>query len=102
MKAAILSYHCLMRFDHRQIVVTCTNFSSCGFGYLFYQPKSNCKSEEAMHAYRAGSNFLFMTKESSAILHPVACGGQQCHGNKVCLHLHLGEGFAGEWAINKN
>ncbi len=43
-----------------------------------------------------------MMKESSAVLHPVAFGGQRCCGNKIRLHSHLGKGFAGDWAINKN
>ncbi len=29
-------------------------------------------------------------------------GGRFCLGNKIRLHSHLGEGFAGDQAINKN
>jgi hypothetical protein len=42
-----------------------------------------------------------MTKSSSAVLHPVCFGARQSHGNEVWLHSHLGEGFAGDYAINK-
>jgi hypothetical protein len=54
-----------------------------------------------MTAYRSDSDFLFMTKDSTATLWPVAFGGRKCRGNEVRLHSHLGEGFAGDWAINK-
>jgi hypothetical protein len=36
-----------------------------------------------------------------AILHPVAFGARRCRGNEVRLHSHLGEGFSGDWAMNK-
>jgi hypothetical protein len=55
-----------------------------------------------MVAYRAGKDFLFTTKELSAALQPVTFGGRKGRGNKTCLHLHLGKGFSGNWAINKN
>jgi hypothetical protein len=55
-----------------------------------------------MAAFQAGHDFTFMTKESSAVLGPVAFGSQRCQGNEIRLHSHLGEGFAGHWAINKN
>ena len=54
-----------------------------------------------MAAYRSGSDFSFMTSDSTATLRPVAFGGRKCRGNEVRLHSHLGEGFAGDWAINK-
>jgi hypothetical protein len=41
-----------------------------------------------------------MTKDSTAVLHPVAFGARRCRGNKVRLHSHLGEGFSGDWAMN--
>jgi hypothetical protein len=55
-----------------------------------------------MKAYRSGSDFSFMTKGSSATIRPVAFGGRRCRGNEIRLHSHLGECFAGDWAINKN
>ena len=55
-----------------------------------------------MVAYWSGSDFAFMTKEAEGVLHPVAFGGRRCRGNEIQLHSHLGEGFAGDWAINKN
>ncbi len=55
-----------------------------------------------MVAYQSGSDFAFMTKDSSAVIHPVAFGSRQCQGNEVQLHSHLGEGFSGNQAINKN
>ncbi len=102
LKGAILSTPCLMHFNHKRLVVIRTNFSSKGFGYVVCQPGTDVASKQAMAAYRAGKDFAFMMKESSAVLRPVAFGGRRCRGNKVCLHSHLGKGFAGDWAINKN
>ncbi len=55
-----------------------------------------------MKAYCSGSDFSFMTKVLSAMVRPVAFGGPRRRGNEVRLHSHLGECFAGDWAINKN
>ena len=99
---AILSDPCLARFNHRRLVVLRTDFLSQGFGYVVCQPGTDEASEAAMLAYRSGSDFCFMTKESSAVLRPVAFGGRRSRGNKIRLHSHLGECFAGDWAINKN
>jgi hypothetical protein len=54
-----------------------------------------------MNAYRSGSDFSFMTKDSTSVLHPVAFCARRCRGNEVRLHSHLGEGFSGDWAMNK-
>ena len=42
-----------------------------------------------------------MTKQSQAILHPVYFGARKTRGNETRLHSHLGEGFSGDWGINK-
>ncbi len=72
---AILSDPCLMRFNHERLVVICTDFSSVGFGFVVCQPATDKASEWAMLAYGAGRSFAFMSKDSSAALHPVAFGG---------------------------
>ncbi len=46
--------------------------------------------------------FAFMTKDAKCVFQPVTFGSHRCHGNETRLHSHLGEGFAGDWAINKN
>jgi hypothetical protein len=102
LKKAILSDPCLMRFNHNRLIVLRTDFSSQGFGFVVSQPGTDKSSEAAMTAYRSGSDFAFMTKEATGVLRPVAFGGRRCRGNEVRLHSHLGEGFAGNWAINKN
>ncbi len=79
-----------------------TAWSALGFGYVVCQPATDEALDAAMTAYRTGSDFSFMTKESSAAVRPVAFGGQRRRGNEVRLHSHLGECFAGDWAINKN
>ena len=98
---AILSDPCLLRFNHRRLIVLRTDFSAKGFGYVVCQPSNDAASEAAEIAYRSGSDFSFMTKDSAASLRPVAFGGRKCRGNEVRLHSHLGEGFSGDWAINK-
>ncbi len=42
-----------------------------------------------------------MTKDSTAMLHPVAFGCRRTRGNEKRLHSHLGEAFTGDIAINK-
>jgi hypothetical protein len=72
-----------------------------GFGYLLLQQGNDDASIQAAQDYWDGKAFLFMTKESSAMLHPVCFGAWKCRGNKVRLHSHLGKCFAGDYAINK-
>ncbi len=100
-KQAILLDPCLMQFNHQQLIVLCTDFSSCGFGYVLCQPENNEASTAAINAYQSGTDFSFMTKSSRAALHPVVFGTQRCRGIKVCLHSHLGKGFSGDYAMNK-
>jgi len=100
-KQAILSDPCLKRFDHNRLIVLWSDFSSKGFGYVICQPGNNNALTTAMTAYRSGSDFSFMTKDSTAVLHPVAFGARRCRGNEVRLYSHLGEGFSGDWAMNK-
>jgi hypothetical protein len=76
-KLAILLDPCLMQFNHQQLIILCTDFSSCGFGYVLYQPGNNKASTAAMNAYQSGADFSFMTKSSTAALHPVAFGARR-------------------------
>ncbi len=99
---AIISNPCLLCYNRDRLVILCTDFSALGFGYVVCQAGTEEALEAAMKAYCLGSDFNFMTKESSATVRPVAFGGRQCRGNEVRLHSHLGECFAGDWAINKN
>ncbi len=101
-QSVILADPCLMRFNHQRLVVLRTNFSLVVFGFVVYQQATDAASKVVMAAYCAGKDFLFMTKELSVALQPVAFGGCKCRGNKTRLHSHLGEGFSGNWAINKN
>ena len=100
-KHAILSDPCLKRFDHNRLIVLRSNFSSKGFGYVICQPGHDNALTTAINVYRSGLDFSFMTKDSKAVLHPVAFGARRCRGNEVRLHSHLGEGFSGDWAMNK-
>jgi hypothetical protein len=95
-KEAILSDPCLKRFDHHRLIVLRTNFSSHGFGYVVCHSGDNHASTAAMVAYQRGSDFSFMAKSSTAVLHPVAFGAWRCRGNEIRLHSHLGGDFAGD------
>jgi hypothetical protein len=71
LKEAILSDPCLVRFNHKRLIVLRTDFSSRGFGFVVSQPGTDECSEAAMVAYRSGSDFAFMTKEATGVLRPV-------------------------------
>ena len=101
LKGAILSDPCIQRFDHHKLIVLRTDFSSKGFGYVLLQPGNNEGSVKAAQDYLDDKGFNFMTKNSKAILHPVCFGARRTRGNKIRLHSHLGEGFSGDYAINK-
>jgi hypothetical protein len=101
MKEAVLSDPCLLRFDYRKLIVLRTDFSKDGFGFVLCQPASDDTTLNAVQEYQDGKGFSFMTKSSSAVLHPVCFGARRSRGNEVWLHSHLGEGFAGDYAINK-
>ncbi len=98
---SILSDPCYLCFNHQRLIVLHTDFSSRGMGYVVCQPGNDEASNAAMQAYQSGEDFLFMTKSSTAVLHPVAFGSRHCRGNEVRLHSHLGEGFSGDYAMNK-
>jgi hypothetical protein len=72
-----------MHFNHRCLIILRTDFSSKGFGYVFCQSGTNAASKQAMAEYQAGQDFAFMTKESSAVMHPVAFGGRRCCRNTI-------------------
>ncbi len=97
----ILSNPCLMRFNRQWLVVICTDFSLVGFDFMICQPATDEASEAAMIAYCTRKDFSFMTKDSSTAFWPVAFGGWRCRRNETYLHSYLGEGFSGNWAINK-
>ncbi len=101
LKDAILSNPCIQRFNYRKLIVLRTDFSSHGFGYILLQPGNNEASVQAAQDYRDGKGFSFMEKGSKAILRPICFGAQRTRGNEVRLHSHLGEGFSGDYAINK-
>ena len=100
-KGAILDDPCVKRFDHTKLVILRTDYSGLGFGWALLQPGNDEASTAAAQDYRDGKGFSFMTKESKAILHPVCFGARKTRGNEARLHSHLGEGFSGDYAINK-
>jgi hypothetical protein len=101
LKLTILSDPCIQRFDHRKLIVMRTNFSSLGFGFVLLQPGNDAALVNATKDYLDGKGFNFMTNGSAAVLHPVCFGAWCTRGNEVRLHSHHGEGFSGDYAINK-
>jgi hypothetical protein len=101
MHTAILDDPCLKQYDHRKLLVLRTDFSAYCFGYVALQPGNDEASLSAMHTCMRGDEFLFTTKNSTAVLHPVAFGCCRTRGTEKRLHSQLGECFSGNWAINK-
>jgi hypothetical protein len=100
-KLTILSNPYLKRFEHNHLIVLWSDFLSKGFGYVVCHPGTDTASTVDLDAYCSGLDFSFMTKDSAAVLHPVTFRARRCRGNEVRLHSHLGEGFSGDWAMNK-
>jgi hypothetical protein len=101
LKQSVLGNPCLCRLDHRKLTVLRTDFSALGFGYVVCQPGDDECSLAKTSQYMSGNGFGFMTKDGGGILYPVAFGSRRTRGNEKRLHSYLGEGFAGDWAINK-
>ncbi len=101
LKNSVLCDPCLCRFDHCKLTMLRTDFSALGFGYVICQPGNDECSLAKTSQYMSGNGFGFMTKDGGGVLHPVAFGSCRMRGNEKQLQLYLGEGFAGDWAINK-
>jgi len=101
MKEAILSDPCLLHLDYCKLIVLRTNFSKDGIGFVLCQLASEKATLKAVKDYRDGKGFSFMTRSSSAVLHPICFGARRSCGNEVRFHSHLGECFAGDYTINK-
>ena len=100
-RQSILSDPCLKRFNHRRRLYLKTDFSSYGFGYVAMQPSDNAASLSAMRREMEGGPCEFLLLDESLQLHPIAFGSRKTRGYETKLHSHLGEGFAGDWAINR-
>jgi hypothetical protein len=96
MHKAILDDPCLKRYDHCKLLVLRTVFSADGFGCVALQPGNDKASLSAMHTCMCGGKFLFMTKDSTAVLHLMAFGCPRTQGNEKRLHSHLGGCFSGD------
>jgi hypothetical protein len=101
LKGAILSDLFIHRFDHCKLIALQTDFSSLGFSFVLLQPGNNDASAKAAQDYWDGCGFSFMMNGSTTALHPICFGVHHTQGNEVRLHSHLGEGFSGDYAINK-
>jgi hypothetical protein len=101
LRGSILCDPCLRRFDPCKITILRTDFSAKGFGYVVCQPDDNKTSLALASQFMSGNEFHFLTKTNGGVLYPVAFGSRRTRGNEKFLHSYLGEGFAGDWAMNK-
>ena len=100
-KEALLSDPCLQRFNHRKRVYVLTDFCKEGFGWCACQPGDDNASIAAMEREMLGGDCEFLKPGTKLTLHPIAFGCRRCRGPERRLHSHLGEGFAGDFGINK-
>ena len=90
-----------MQFDHRKRLYLRSDYSALSFGYAALQPADEEESLATMDHEMKGGPCEFMSKNTKLKLGPVAFGSRKTRGNEARLHSHLGEGYAGDWAINK-
>ncbi len=101
-QTAILKDPCLAQFDPHKWAYLHTDFSSVVFGYVILQPGNDKNSLDTMECKMNGGDCKFMCKGSNVSLKPIAFGSFRSKDIEKFLHSYLGEGFAGDWAINKN
>jgi hypothetical protein len=77
------------------------DFSAKGFGYVVCQPDDDKTSLALALQFMFGNGFHFLTKTNGGVLYSIAFGSRRTRGNEKFLHSYLGEGFAGDWAMNK-
>ena len=100
---AILADPCLAWYDSRKRCYVRTDFCKDGFGFVCLQPADDAVSLAAMRREMAGGTCEFMrdNKKTSGQLRPIAFGSRRCKGYERRLHSHLGEGFAGDFGLQK-
>ena len=99
---SLLAYPCLACYDLNICCYLSTDFSAIGFGYSLTHPSCNMVLLGAMNREIAGGIYDIMDHMSKAKLPPVVFNSRRARGWESKLHSHLGEGFCGDWAINKN
>ena len=102
MISAILSDPCIARYDFRKRPYLLTDFSKLGFGYNLCQPNDDAASLAAMNREMAGGDCEFLRPKSKLLLRTTGFGSRKTRGREQNLHSHLGEGFALDWALNRN
>ena len=91
----------LRRFSPTKLTVLLTDFSAKGFGYVVCQADDDDVSLALESQFSLGNGFHFLTKSNVGVLYPVAFGSRRTRGNEKHIHSYLGEGFCGDWAMNK-
>jgi hypothetical protein len=97
----ILCNSCLWRFDPRKITILRTEVLAKGFGYVVCQSNNDKTSLALASQFMSGNGFHFLTKKDGGALYFVAFGSRRARRNEKFLHSYLGEGFCGDWAMNK-
>jgi len=100
---AITSDPCIARFDYKKCPYLLTDFSKNGFGYVTMQADSNHPASiAAMNREMNSGECKFLLPKSTLRFHATGFGSPTTRGRESCLHSHLGEAFALDWAIHKN
>jgi hypothetical protein len=97
----VLCDPCLCRFNPKKLTVFRSDFSAKGFGYVVCQADDDDVSLALESQFSLGNGFHFLTKSNVGVLYPVAFGSRRTRGNEKHIHSYLGEGFCGDWAMNK-
>ena len=97
----ILCNPCLQRFNLWKITILHTDFLAKGFGYVVCQSNNDETSLALASQFMSGNGFHFLTKKDGGAFYPVAFGSCCTRRNEKFLHSYLGEGFCGDWAMNK-
>ena len=99
---AILDDPCLAQYDARKRCYVSTDFCKDGFGFVCLQPTDDEVSLAAMRHEMAGGPCEFLRDgEESPQFIPIDYVRKRTKGYEKRLHSHLGEGFAGDWGLNK-
>ncbi len=101
LRNSILCDPCLRWFNPKKLMVLRMDFSAKGFGYVVGQADDVDVSLALASKFMSGNGFHFLTKTNGGVLYPVAFGSRRTQGNEKHLHSYLGEGFCGDWVINK-
>ena len=99
---SLIANPCLAYYEPNLRCYLSTYFPSRVFVYALKQPSRDTNFFATMNREISSGICDFLDEKSKAKFLPVAFGSRRARGDECKLHSHLGEGFYGDWAINKN